>query len=509
MGATLSRGKLTKHVSQKRPRAISAEPISLKLSDTTGHPVFVQIRDNVRDLITSGGLLAGMRLPPVRALARQLSVNQTTVAKAYRELVDAGFVEGRRGGGSFVRAAQTLSKAQMPEVSAGPLLAERLFELARAPGVIAFTSNYPAIDENGAADFRECIKFAASEKLDSCFRYDPPHGRPELRRQIQLFLAAQSINADPDNIIVTSGAQQAIDLSVRALVPPDATVIVERPAYYGAINALRSVRARILEVPVEHDGLNLDVVRTLLKREQVRFIYTNPTFQNPTGATMSEEKRRSLLSLVHEFNAVLFEDDHSPELRFSGNPIRAIRSSADESAPVLYARGFGKVFLPGSRLGFLVVPDALRSKLLMAKAHTDLHTNSFIQEAAAHYLATCDLAKVAQHLRDKFSQRQRLLYDGLRSGMPAGTTVSQPEGGLSLWLTLPQGANVSELYFRAVRRGVAFVAGDVFYATPSDSRSLRVSFGLNPPGELHEGIERLCFVVKDLLNRRETRAALV
>ncbi len=502
----MSRARSGKHANRKRPRAIVAERISLKLADNGGQPVFVQIRDHVRDLIASGALVAGMRLPPVRALAQQLGVNQITVAKAYRELVDAGFVEGRRGGGSFVRAQ---APAQAPEVSAGPLLAERLFELARAPGVIAFTSNYPAIDDDVAAHFRECIRFAASEKLDSCFRYDPPHGRPELRRQIHLFLLHQSINAGPDNIIVTSGAQQAIELSVRALVSPGAPVVVERPAYYGAINALRGMRPRIIEVPVEQDGLDPDVLRTLLKREQVRFIYTNPTFQNPTGVTMSEEKRRALLALAREFNVVIFEDDHSPELRFSGKAVPAIRSLADENDPVLYARGFGKVFLPGSRLGFLVVPDALRTKLLMAKAHADLHTNSFIQEAAARYLATGDLAQVAERLRDKFGRRQRLLYNGLMAGMPAGTTVSRPDGGLSLWLRLPQGADVSELYFRAVRRGVAFVAGDVFHATPSDSRSLRVSFGLNPPGELHEGIERLCFVVKDLLNRREGRAALV
>jgi 2-aminoadipate transaminase len=505
----LSRGKTAKYAGQKRPRAIAAERISLKLADDTGQPLFIQIRDHVRDLIASGALVGGMRLPPVRALAQQLGVNQITVAKAYRELVNSGFVEGRRGGGSFVRTARAASPAQTPEVTAGPLLAERLSELARAPGVIAFTSNYPAIDDDVAGDFRECLRFAASEKLDSCFRYDPPHGRPEFRRQIQLFLQHQSINADPDNIIVTSGAQQAIDLAVRALVPPGATVIVERPAYYGAINALRVVGARIIEVPVEHDGLNLDVLRTMLRREQVRFIYTNPTFQNPTGATMSVEKRRSLLALAREFNAVIFEDDHSPELRFSGKAVPAIRSLASEHDPVLYGRGFGKVFIPGSRLGFLVVPDALRTKLLMAKAHADLHTNSFIQEAAARYLATCDLAKVAENLRSKFGRCQRLLYDGLMSGMPAGTALRQPEGGLSLWLTLPRGADVSELYFRAVRRGVAFVAGDVFYATPSDSRSLRVSFGLNSPEELHEGIERLCFVVKDLLNRRESRAALV
>ncbi|MGH9694283.1 MAG: PLP-dependent aminotransferase family protein, partial [Bryobacteraceae bacterium] len=323
--------------------------------------------------------------------------------------------------------------------------------------------------------------------------------------QIQTYLKEQSIETDADNVVVTSGAQQAIDLSVRALVSPGAPVIVEKPAYYGAINALRGVRARILEVPVEDDGMNLDILKSYLIRDRARFIYTNPTFQNPTGTTMSEAKRRTLLALAREFNAVILEDDHSSEIRFSGQSVPAIRALADENDLVLYARGFGKVFLPGTRLGYLVVPDSLRRKILMGKAYNDLHSNSFMQEAVACYLAKRSYPKLLERQREKYGHCQRLLYDGLVAGMPAGTTVNHPEGGLSLWLTLPEGADVSELYFRAVRRGVAFVSGEVFYASSFKSRSLRISFGLNQPHELEEGVERLCSVVKDLLNRRDAR----
>ena len=286
--------KCEKNRAEAATRNRRAAPVS-HAPQNTGRALFAQIREHVRDLIARGMLVPGMRLPPVRALARQLGVNQVTVARAYRELADSGLVEGRRGGGSFVRASGSHSAVNGPANStARPLLAERLFELARAPGVIAFTSNYPEVDEAAVAEFRDCISFAASEKLDTCFRYDPPLGRPELRRQIQIYLKDQAIDADSDNVMVTSGAQQAIDLSVRALVPPGSPVIVEQPAYYGAINALRSAHARILEVPLEHDGMNLEILKRHLVRDQARFIYTNPTFQNPTGVTTSEEKRREL-----------------------------------------------------------------------------------------------------------------------------------------------------------------------------------------------------------------------
>src|SRR4029079_14534734 len=206
---------------------------------------------------------------------------------------------------------------------------------------------YPEVDEATVAEFRDCISFAASEKLDACFRYDPPLGRRELRRQIQIYLKEQAIDADLDNVMLTSGAQQAIDLAVRTLVAPGSPVIVEQPAYYGAINALRSSNARMLEDPLESDGMNLDILKRHLVRHQARFIYTNPTFQNPTGVTTSEQKRRELLLLARQFGAVILEDDHSPELRFAGTAVPAIRALADEDDLVLYARGFCKGFLPG------------------------------------------------------------------------------------------------------------------------------------------------------------------
>lgn len=489
----------------RRPRAIAAERLTITLTNTNDRPLFMQIHERIRDLIFSDTLLPGMRLPPVRTLARQLGVNQATVAKAYRELVAGNLIEGRRGGGSLVRSLEERSSQAAAERGRRPLLAERLFELAHAPGVIAFSSNYPAADQTCIDEFRGCLTTAANEKLDACFHYDPPLGRPELRKQIQAYLKNDGNEADHDNIMVTSGAQQAIDLAVRAIVKPGSAVVIEQPAYYGIINALVGARARIIEVPVQQDGMDLETLERHLARSQVSLIYTNPTFQNPTGVTMSREKRVALLALARRHRIAILEDDHSHELRFTGQSVPAICSLADDNDLVLYARSLGKTFLPGMRLGFLVMPDALRHKLLVAKASVDLHCNNLIQEAAALYLSHGGYTNVLARMRKKYGQRQRLLCESLRSGMPDGTIVARPEGGLSLWITLPEGADVSELYYRAVRRGVAFVAGDVFYASPAHPRSLRISFGQNQPEELEEGVARLCSVVKDLLGRRSNR----
>ena len=491
-----------RRVEFRRPRAIAAERLTITLSSTDGRPLFMQIHERIRDLIASGTLSPGMRLPPVRTLAAQLGVSQATVAKAYRELNSGNLIDGRRGAGSLVRSFKQQSRpATIPDPNKQPLLAERLFELARAPGVIAFSSNYPAPDQTCIDEFRVCLTAAMNEKLEACFHYDPPLGRPELRKQIHTYLKNGGTFVEGDNILVTSGAQQAIDLAVRAIVKPGSAVVIEQPAYYGIINALVGARARIIEVPVQQDGMDLEILERHLVRDQIEMIYTNPTFQNPTGVTMSNEKRVALLALARRHRVAILEDDHSHELRFTGQSLPAIRSLADHDDVVLYARSFGKTFLPGMRLGFLVMPEGLRHRLLLAKASADLHCNGLIQEAAALYLSRGGYTNTLERMRAKYGRHQHMLYENLINGMPAGTVLSRPEGGLSLWLTLPEGAEVSELYYRAVRRGVAFVAGDVFYASPSHPRSLRISFGHNRPEELEEGVARLCSVVKDLLGR--------
>ncbi|NVO13526.1 MAG: PLP-dependent aminotransferase family protein [Rhodoplanes sp.] len=495
------KGRTKSPADRKRPRAIAAETLSLALLPD-GPARFAQIRDQIRDLVARGVLAPGMRLPPVRGLAAQLGVNPVTVARAYRELAEARVLEGRHGGGSFVTATAAGETDGPTETDTRPLLAERLSELGRAPGVIAFTANYPAVDDAIRRDFRKSLTAVARDRLDDCLRYDPPLGRPSLRHQIGAYLTRQGLTTDPDNILITAGGQQAIDLAVRALLGPGDPVVIEQPAYHGVIGALRGVRAAIVEVPLHNDGIDLDACEAAIVRRRAKLICVNPTFQNPTGITTSAQKRADLLALARRYGAVVLEDDHSPELRFRGTAVPALRALASPDDPVLYARGFGKTLLPGVRLGCLVFPEALRRRLLGAKACADLHTNGVMQEAMADFLQKQSCSGALDRMRRTYGLRQQRIYDGLVRGMPDGTLISRPEGGLSLWLTLPEGADVAELYFRAVHRGVAFVSGEVFHASRPRSRSLRISFGLNTPEEIDEGVVRLCSVVEDVLTQR-------
>jgi len=491
---------------QKHPRrAIEPSAFGFSLSKGNGRPLFLQLHEQIVDRIAAGELTAGARLPPVRRLAQQLGINHMTVAKAYKDLAEAGFVEGRAGGGTHVRAPYGTGsrRARGSEAgTVGPLLSERLYELSHAPGVIAFTANYPQPDPECVREFEICLQSVIADGLSPYFAYDPPNGRISFRRSIVDYLAQQGLTTAPEDVIVTSGAQQAIELVVRLLVPHGSPVIVERPSYYGVINALRSVSARILEVPLESDGMGIEMLEGHLARHRPRLIYTNSTFQNPTGVTTSIEKRRRILALAREHGVSILEDDHNSELRFAGSPVPSIRSLAEPVDNVFYVRGFGKIFLPGTRLGYVVTPAHARRPLLALKAHSDLHTNGIMQEAMARFLSRKNYPKILERMKRVYAAKQRKVISSLSAGMPLGTLIGRPEGGLSLWVTLPEGTEVSELYYRAVRRGVAFVAGEVFYASHVNPRTLRVSFGLLGDGVVEEGVSRLCSVATDLMRPR-------
>ncbi len=494
----------------RRPLAPSALPIVL--SKGNGRPLFVQLHEQIVERIATGELAAGTRLPPVRRLAEKLGINHMTVAKAYKDLAEAGFVEGRAGGGTHVCAPYAAKPKQGREADAapaGPLLSERLYDLSHAPGVISFTTNYPSPDVGCTKEFEDCLRSVLADGLSPYFAYDPPNGRLDFRRAIVEYLAETGLMVSPDDLIVTSGAQQAIDFVIRLLVPRGSTVIVERPTYYGVINALLSVGARVLEVPLDADGMNIEQLAAHLSRHRPRLIYTNPTFQNPTGVTTSIEKRRDILALARRHGVPILEDDHNSELRFAGAPVPSIRILAEPDDNVFYVRGFGKVFLPGIRLGYVVAPPDARRPLLALKAHSDLHTNGILQEAMARFLSRKTHRQILERMKSRYASKQRQLIRRLSSGMPDGTVIGHPEGGLSLWMTLPDGTEVSELYYRAVRRGVAFVAGEVFYASHTNPRTLRVSFGLlDDDGVLEEGVARLCSVAKDLMRPRSSQGAI-
>jgi 2-aminoadipate transaminase len=478
-----------------------------KLDRKAGESLREQIRRHLAELIETRQVPPTAPLPPVRALAAMLGVNPMTVAKAYRELAVAGLVEGRGRSGTRVRTVRSLQapksqRAQPRDRYARVSTSERLFELARAPNVIALTGNYPRPEDSGAPEFQACVAELVSGSLATdYFRYDPPAGRRELQESVSAFAATSGIECPPGRVIITAGGQQAIDLVLRSVDQRGRGIVVERPAYFGILNVVTSAGLRVYEVPVGSAGMNLDILESVLKQHRPRLICVNPTFHNPTGTTMPLENRRRLLSLARQYGALVLEDDHCPELRFDGEHVPALAALEEAADLVFYARGFGKAFVPGIRLGFLLTPASHLRRLLAIKAASDLQSTALMQGALARFFAR-DYHKVATNrLLTAYAPRREQLLRALAHRLPKAIRIHPAAGGLSLWLTMDRAAPTSELYYCAAGHGVAFAAGEAFYARPPAELALRISFGLTPPRQIAEGAERLGSSLHDLLER--------
>ncbi|HUC50086.1 MAG TPA: PLP-dependent aminotransferase family protein [Xanthobacteraceae bacterium] len=477
-----------------------------KLDRTTTESLREQIRRHLAGLIESRKLPPGAPLPPVRALAAVLGVNPMTVAKAYRELAVAGLVEGRGRSGTRVRTARSSPASShrglLRDRHARVSTSERLFELARAPNVIALTGNYPRPEDSGAPEFQACMAELVSGALaTNYFRYDPPAGRRELQESVSGFVASSGIVCPPGRVIITAGGQQAIDLVLRSVGQRGGGVVVERPAYFGMLNAVRSAALRAYEVPVGPAGMDLDILESVLEQQRPRLICVNPTFHNPTGTTMPLENRRRLLSLARQHGALILEDDHCPELRFDGEQVPALAALEGAADLVFYARGFGKAFVPGVRLGFLLVPVSHLRPLLATKAAADLQSTALMQGALARFFARGHHRTATDRLLAAYAPRREQLLRALADCLPQAMRVHESAGGLSLWLTMDRAAPTSELYYCAASHGVAFASGEAFYARPPAELALRISFGLTPPKQMAEAAERLGNSLRDLLER--------
>jgi 2-aminoadipate transaminase len=478
-------------------------------------PLYARLRDEFAGKIASGRLKDGSRLPTVRQLASERAINPMTVARAYRELAARGLIVAMPGRGSFVsNQGRPSSNLHLPAGAAGRSIdpgdiSSRLFELARAPGVIAFTGNYPSVAMSDAAAFADCLQELLRRGSSEFFRYDPPAGRDELREALLPFLDRHGIIARSADIVVTSGGQQGMDIVARHLLSPGDRVLLEQPAYFGAINVARAARAVPIPIRLGAHGLDLDEVRAAIHKHSPRLLIVNPTFHNPTGHSMPLEQRRGLVAIALTSGVPILEDDHSPEIRFRGEPLPPLRALPGGETAVYYTQGFGKTFIPGVRLGFLLPPQGGLQGCLDVKVATDLQSPALLQGALARYLMETDWPAYLERLCTGYRARQERLFGILSAVLGDYGKMSLPDGGLSLWLELADTINARDLYFSAVRRGVAFAVADSFSFQPGRPSALRLAFGLTDPDDYEEGAARLVSVLRSVTAPRRTPYAAV
>ena len=484
-------------------------------------PLYLQVADQLRTKIENGELAPNTRLPASRVLAKKLSVNRITIVNAYAELETEGLVVSRLGSGTFVAVGQEnalpITDVPLPshwqgttppprQWSASQMLGE-MMSLAQQPGVISFAIGTPANEFLPVNEFRRALNDVLRRDGAAALQYQEGIGYQPLREIIADYLSQQNIQVSSNDILVTAGCQQALDMTLRVLARGDNSVLIlEDPCYLGLLDLVVTRRITPVGVSLDEHGLQTDRLEQIILRHRPRLIYVTPTFQNPTSATMSLERRQTLLEIATRHGVPVLEDTSYDELRYEGQPMPTLKS-LDANDTVFLAGGFSKILVPGIRIGYLVVPSYLRERFIAIKQTMDLLTSPLNQRALHAYLQSGDFEQHLKQVRAAYKERRDAMLSAVERHFPAEATWSYPQGGMYLWVTMPaDGPTATDLYLAAINYNVAFAIGSVFSPGNSSSfaRSLRLSFVTNSPQEIEEGIWRLGKAWKELLSRHAT-----
>ncbi|KJE23359.1 transcriptional regulator with HTH domain and aminotransferase domain [Frankia torreyi] len=385
-----------------------------------------------------------------------------------------------------------------------------LFAVASRPEIVSLAGGMPAVDalplEAVAATVSELVLSRGAVAL----QYGSAQGDPGLRARICDVMAMEGItDAHPDNVVVTAGSQQALDLLTRVFVDPGDVVVTEGPTYVTAINTFAAYQARIVHVPMDGDGLSPGALAQTLERlaaegARVKLLYTVPTFQNPGGITLTPPRRAEVLEICRRAGVLVVEDNPYGLLSFTGEPVRAMRADAPDD--VVYLGSFSKTLAPGLRVGWALAPAPVAARLVLAAESAILSQSMFTQLVVERYLATQPWAEQVKVFREMYRERRDAMLDALAESMPAGATWTRPDGGFFVWVTLPGGVDTRAMLPRAIAARVAYVPGAGFYADGSGGSSMRLSFCYPPPERIRDGVGRLGRVVRDELALRDTFA---
>ena len=363
-----------------------------------------------------------------------------------------------------------------------------ILKLTERPEVLSLAGGLPAaehFDVEGLTRAFEAVLGGPAAR--AALQYSVTEGDEGLREQLAALSSARGVPADPVRTLVTTGSQQALDLAATALLDPGDVVVVERPCYLAALQLFRLTGARVVAVATDDDGIDPDAVEAAVRRHRATAVYTVTNFQNPTGVTLAAGRRRRLAEIAAERGVWIIEDDPYGELRYRGSAPPPLASLAPERA--LYVSSLSKVVAPGLRIGWVIAPPALHRALVTAKQARDLHTSTLDQRAAAEYLRTGALAGHLAGLRATYGERLDTLLGGLGAAVPAGSRWTRPDGGMFVWLTLPEAVDAAVLLDAAVREGVAFVPGAPFYAERPVPNTARLSFVTLDPELLREALD--------------------
>lgn len=486
----------------------NAAQLSMALDRDGEEPIYRQLIRHIRAQIESGSLASGARLPASRELADQLNISRISVVNAYAELRSEGYLSAHAGRGTFVARDVTPDRA-LPEPSKHtpqPLKEQvnsdrplrEMMRLARQPGVINFGQGAPSPEFFPVSTLRDAINHVLERDGAKALGYEMPEGYPPLRAAVRDYVSALGIRCTTNDVLVTGGTQQALDLVIQALVGEGETIVTEEPTYIGILDIARTRRINVHGIPSDHDGMRIDLLEQYIMERPPRLIYVMPSFQNPSTSVMPLNRRRQLINLAQQYHIPILEDGVYHEFRYEGEHIPPLRA-LDDYGVVIHASGFTKMLLPGLRIGYIISDGKHHQRLVRVKQAADISTPGLNQRAIHLMLERGIMAQQLERNNREFFRRRNAAVEAAQRHFPPGAHWRIPQGGLYLWVRLPNnGPTAAELYIPAIQKGVGYAIGNVFYPSHPDPYVMRLNYGAHRPADIDLGFKRLGEVWREL-----------
>jgi len=388
---------------------------------------------------------------------------------------------------------------KLSEISMNDLFAKRMSKVPRSfvreilkvtdkPDIISFAGGLPHPDSFPYQEIAQAAEHVLSQEGKEALQYSTTEGYRPLRGYIAQRYQDKGLKVDSEEIMITNGSQQGLDLAGKVFLDKDDIVLVERPTYLAAIQALGLYEPIFKSIPLLKDGIDTETLTNALEDSPAKLLYTIPNFQNPTGISYSLKKRLEVAKLIRNNETILVEDDPYGEIRFMGEHLPSIKNFLNES---VFLGSFSKMISPGIRLGWIIAQEEFMEKLVTAKQASDLHSNYLAQRIVYRYLTEYNVEKQLNKIREMYRRQRDLMIAMIKEYFPSGVRYTEPEGGMFLWVTLPNGLSAMDLFDVAIKENVTFVPGEAFYANGGEKNTLRLNFSNSDEGKIEEGMRRL------------------
>lgn len=387
---------------------------------------------------------------------------------------------------------------RVPESDEDPV--GNILKVAGSPDVISFAGGLPAPELFPVAELKRVTDEVYDESGRQALQYSTAIGYPQLREQIVKRMAHQGVKTTIDNIMISTGSQQSIDLTAKMFVNPGDTVIVEKPTYLCALDVFRSYGAHIVGVDMDENGMKIDQLeKAVAENPNTKFIYTIPNFQNPTGRTMSADRRERMIEIADNYDIMIVEDDPYGAIRFAGDDIEPIKFY-DDHERVIYLSTFSKILAPGLRLGWIVAEKSLIKKFTLMKQSADVHSDNLTQHIVAKFMSEYDIDDHIDKIKQVYRKRERVMMNAIEAFFPKNVHYSHPEGGLFIWVEVPGDVDTKALFDTCIKHNVAFVPGEPFYPDAVTPGTFRLNYSNMSEDHIKTGIKRLGDAIKETIS---------